>query len=541
MSWKDRAIEIKEEKTKVSEGKSSWKDRALPVEGNISMAESGLRGAAQGVSFGFADEIVGGAKSIVDDISQLFTGEANGPKPKYDENGILLNQDELLGSYQKHRDEYRQADERAREANPSTFLAGEVGGGIASSLLPGGALLNAGKGAKLGTVMAKGAAQGGLYGAGSSNADNAQDLLIDASMGTALGAGGSALLHGAGKAVGKVINNKNLSKLGNKITQVDDEAILRRINRPDEMVAAEADDFIYNISQRALDEIDDSQQAYGKAVGKATDDFLESSGSKSFKEIGDDLAGEVEKFLERNKVSDSGFSALQEGESQKLEGLLQKLKSGDFNGEDLLKLRENIDNAQRVAKKYDQEGTGPFINFLKQIRHKADVALDSASEAIDTANKDFAKFKRNKAMLGLNNERTVESQVSNLYGTNKVVRQKAAEEVLSPQTLESIKDVSANKAFNAQGPSGSKFGLRNMARAGAWLGTLGTSEIILSPSSWKHGATQLGRLQKSKFGKVLSSAAEKGSDALRASHYILLQQSPEYRQLLEDMKGEENE
>ncbi len=88
----------------------------------ISGLESALRGAAQEASFGLADEITGLAET------GLETVKGNVP----------LSASELLKAYQKLRDESRQAYKAAEEANPKTYLAGQVAGGILPAVATGG-------------------------------------------------------------------------------------------------------------------------------------------------------------------------------------------------------------------------------------------------------------------------------------------------------------------------------------------------------------------------------------------------------------------
>lgn len=104
--------------------------------------ESLARGALQGGSLGFADEIQAGARSLFGDKS-----------------------------YQQYRDEYRGDDAIAKEANPLTFGGGEMAGGLGTALIPG---LGLAKGAGLAGEAALGAKLGGIAGIGSSNADLTQ-------------------------------------------------------------------------------------------------------------------------------------------------------------------------------------------------------------------------------------------------------------------------------------------------------------------------------------------------------------------------------
>lgn len=142
------------------------------LERDPSMTESAIRGAAQGATFGFADEIAGG-------LEAAFTDK----------------------SYEQARDESRANFKRAKDANPKTYLAGEVGGGIGTVMIPGLGAANAvrtlGGAAKVGSLM------GAASGLGHSEAKDAQGQAIDmfAGMGTGAlaGAGGHALGQGIQK------------------------------------------------------------------------------------------------------------------------------------------------------------------------------------------------------------------------------------------------------------------------------------------------------------------------------------------------------
>lgn len=163
---------------------------------NIDQLESGLRGLAQGASLGFADELTGGAEAL----------------------GETLLGDRSLSDfgdvYKQKRDESRLAYEQAKAANPKTYMGAEIGGGIATAFVPGLGALNAAKGAQIGTVMGKGALQGGLMGLGGSSADDVKDMALDTAKGAALGAGGGAAGYGAGKFIGGVADSLADSKVG---------------------------------------------------------------------------------------------------------------------------------------------------------------------------------------------------------------------------------------------------------------------------------------------------------------------------------------
>lgn len=164
-----------------------------------SITESAVRGAAQGASLGFADEIVGGAKSLWDDMTAPFSEDDGRAKAKYDQFGRVSNADELNESmtYQKHRDSYREGDRLAKEDNPGAYTAGVLGGGLATAAMPLGASASIAQAARTGARF------GAISGLGESEARNAAGLIEDSAFGAGLGAAGGA----AGKALQRGIES----------------------------------------------------------------------------------------------------------------------------------------------------------------------------------------------------------------------------------------------------------------------------------------------------------------------------------------------
>lgn len=157
------------------------KASATPPE--VGGLESVLRGGAQGLSLGFADELAGAV------------GAAR---------GALSGDERDLGDvYRQERDESRAAYRAAEAANPGLYRAGEIGGGVAGAFVPG---LGVGKG--LAGALRAGAALGGAAGLGGSEADltrgDVGGALADTAGGAAFGAIGGAAGHGLGKLAGRV-------------------------------------------------------------------------------------------------------------------------------------------------------------------------------------------------------------------------------------------------------------------------------------------------------------------------------------------------
>lgn len=132
-----------------------------------------LRGAIQGATFGFGDELAGSVKGLYD------TATKGG---------------NLSDNYKAARDTIRAQDDIAQQANPKTFVAGQVGGALIPTLASGGAAGELGLAGRLGL----GAAEGAVNGLGASNANTVGGNLQDAAVGGALGGAGTGLGEAAG-------------------------------------------------------------------------------------------------------------------------------------------------------------------------------------------------------------------------------------------------------------------------------------------------------------------------------------------------------
>lgn len=198
---------------------SSGGKRPLP---QMPALSSALHGAAQGASFGFADELEGAARGLYDRV----TGKS----------------DDLAQAYAQNRDKARGRYEKAREDNPASYMGGELAGGLGSAFVPGLGSLKAAKGAGLAAKLASAAKAGAVMGLGTSEADLTRGDVADAAEDTALGAGlGAAtqgLLSGAGAAL-KTVTPKNVArKLANVFLNTPEEITDTYIANPKEVLSA---------------------------------------------------------------------------------------------------------------------------------------------------------------------------------------------------------------------------------------------------------------------------------------------------------------
>lgn len=159
----------------------------------MSPLKSGALGAAEGFTFGFADEMAGAGSA--------YTGV---PGNTASEKAVHLITDpearrKVMSDYLAARDMTRGGLHQARKDNPKAFFAGEVAGTVPSMFIPGAGQANAGR------VTAQMAALGALQGLGSSEADLTKGDVGGAARDTGIGAGIGLLTHGATEGVIKPI------------------------------------------------------------------------------------------------------------------------------------------------------------------------------------------------------------------------------------------------------------------------------------------------------------------------------------------------
>lgn len=152
-------------------------------------AKAGLAGAAQGLSLGFSDELGAG----VDVLSDVVKGQS--PMSYMDK----------WREYQKQREA---ANKALQEESPWAYGAGEIGGGLVTSLVPVGGMA---RGATLLPRLARaagiGATVGAAQGIGASEAtiDKPEELAKDAISGATMGLATGGILEGGASAVGGAV------------------------------------------------------------------------------------------------------------------------------------------------------------------------------------------------------------------------------------------------------------------------------------------------------------------------------------------------
>lgn len=272
-------------------GVSTQPKKAEPI---VTSAESALRGVAQGVTVGFADEIAGALESTLSD------------KP-----------------YEQARNESRQAFAQAQQANPNAYLMGEIAGGVGTTVATGG--ISAGyRGAAI---------VGGLAGIGFSNRTGSA-LLKDAAIGSAFGIAGEKVAKGVGRYIQKMFKNSS------PVTKETFEA-LGETTRP-ENVKFEA-----NLMKDAFNgrygSADDwiASAEFGARVQKELDEtprFIKSIFSDKKKQLG----GQIQAITEDLPVKEVDVSEIVDGFKSSLKESLRQ--TGPDKGAMKIIQKEILDN-----------------------------------------------------------------------------------------------------------------------------------------------------------------------------------------------------
>lgn len=156
-----------------------------------SVGTSAIRQAAQGFTGGFSDEIAGGVEAAGRAVGLDGLG---GPMKNISMNpqGPSVDMDVLKQAYQAGRDHERQTLKQDSETNPGTSLVANIVGGAVSPI---------NKIAKGMSVAKTGAALGGVYGLGTSEADSVGGMALDTATGAATGGILGKGLDQVGKAI----------------------------------------------------------------------------------------------------------------------------------------------------------------------------------------------------------------------------------------------------------------------------------------------------------------------------------------------------
>ena len=465
-----------------SDSEFKWDDHPVEKkESGISELESGLRGAAQGVSFGFADEATGALEAAKDWISN--------------------NPASFIENYKKHRDESRANYKAAQEANPGTYLTGQFGGAIAPAALT----LGASTPATIASLTAQGAAQG----LGSSEADLIQGDYLGAAKDAAIGGGIGALTGVASKAISKIPVKSLFDKASGSLREGAENLAVKATGA----TGRQAEKFAPNAGRELLD------RGIVK-FGRTPEDVAIRAAAAS-DEAGRTISSALEELDAR------GVTASLDNVVQEIQGKIKDLASVPGNEKIIKQLTGELDNLAlrqtselpiSIAEKAKRA-------FQGQTNYASPEAEKKASAQLARAFKEEVEKSALKADPALASKFTEAKKTYGLLSPIQEAAEKRASQ-LNQSPFGGFGDFAAGAAGSLGGGGGIAGTVAARRLAAPRLASSG-AVIADNLADVVSKAPQL----LGKFAKPLQAAAARGGSALSASHFVLMQTNPEYREL----------
>jgi hypothetical protein len=483
----------------------------------ISMGESAVRGATQGATLGFADELGGLAQQGMDKIAGLFGDSVTDVNKKLSDQGFKgdIGPKDSGALYTQARNENRFADDAAQKANPKTYGASSIAGSILPSLaVPFGA------GAGVLKTAASAGGMGALQGLGNTeelDSKGAKDALVGAGLGAGTATIGSALAPYLAKGAASVSN-----KIGNAFGDTAEKLALNATGATGKQVSKFEDDAGRQLLDRGLVKFGDNAENIATRVGAESDRAGQSIGNvlKQLDEGGAMASSDNVVSALENHIKDLAKDPSKVQERAQLQSIIDAItETGDSNIP--LSLSEQI---KRGFRKKAGNWMDPEAGAAAKKAYLG--YMDETERAANAANPELGQlFKNDKETFKL------------LAPIKEAAEKRAA--TLNQSPIGGLLDTTAGiGGALIAGPAG---GLGSAAASAA-------ARRFIAPrisSSAAVGMDKIGDLLKvspetfGKFGNVLQSAAQRGSQALGATHFLLQQQNPEYQQLMKNIRDGE--
>jgi len=552
------AEELPEWAVEVPEDMAPAEPIAPPPPRDIGRVEAGMRGALQGSTLGWGDELVGAVESRSPSLSQTpgdFFADII-----YPETIPHSRRNARAPSYEEARDAQRYLNEESREQNPKSYVAGELAGGFAtSSVLPGNIVSNA--------------VQGAAQGLGDSEAVDASGLGADAGVAAGMSAAGDA----AGRVLGKYAlpglasrARKGLEGLatrqGNRALLDGSHSLTNRLPTSDDAVLQALEDEAIQMlgtSKGAFERLREWSKwrgdAYGTILEKMAALGVEGPRAK-------DLA---ERFLEeyndryRNSGGNKAVANVFKREARNVENITPSEFSLPGIGEGPARERLGLMQAERVKRSLQDEPNwspiwGTLLNDAKQdvskiyrksiedVVEQAGLSPNASPELMQLT-EEFMPVKQRLA-------RTLEAREAAKAGAARSANRSAID--LPSWIMAAGQDGAAKQGLTALLISQMRQRGASTVARGAYLGSRAAANAAnmsrMAPKATQELMARLGSVparQSSdwlkdlvnsdpealgEYGPVLAAAAQRGPEALAVNDYVLSQKDPEYRRRKEE-------
>lgn len=469
------------------------------------------RGAAQGATFGFADEIEGAGRAAIQDV-------AFGPSKL----------SELPERYAARRDASRAEYERAREESPGSYTAGEVAGGIGTAFIPGLGWANA---AKVGMIpkIVQGAKIGAVQGLGTSTSDLTKgqfgEAAEDVGTGAALGGATAGVVDRAGAVLKGITPTSVAKKLSNVFLNTPEEITETYVNNPQGVLNAPKRHELATEYQGLLDKLKGDVQGGSKESRKILEnEGLRFKGSEIAK-ILDDKANEIEKRMEGvwdNPEQLAAYKWLKDTADQYRSKAVPGKKGIEVKDLSANRIKDMLQGIDRSTEFETAPGKFSAIDDLtkKDVRAQIDAMLKGRSPAyqeqmkgvaVDTALLDEASNIARSPQGLANVFRRVETDQ---YGGGQAPREVLEQfgKRMGTDILEKAKLATAKEAFDKSVTNGS----RNVQFFSNWL-----KDVPVA----KYAAPIIGG-SVDKYGRKLTMSAVDAAAALNKAYQS---SSPKFR------------
>lgn len=502
-----------------------------------SQLEAGLRGAAQGASFGFEDELTGAAGALGSMLGSSGVDKIESTHPE-----VQAQIDQLAGPnksfgdlYTESRDEERLKNEASSKANPGTFLASEIAGGVANPITRAAGTL---KGA-----LGVGATQG----LGGSQADLTEGDVPGAAVDTALGSGLGAVGYGVGKALPMVARaGGNLTKKALTTLGPSEEAITARLAGKAQPTARSYPELAEDLGGSVKDL---RSQISGKSNEAAQKLTAEANIPKEYitTPIDEALSAQGKLIGNTDKQVASSLNSLKQDLSQYGDKLSQKdIKTI------IQKLDDNINWDDQSQDKLNRTLEGLRKNFDSSLKfqnpdYKAAMKpISQRMRVLDNIKRQFNL--KNIPGEGLQPTDTTATKMQTALRENKAVTQKNLEklkEFTGKDFQDLAKDFQLSNQFENTGPNGSRRTVLGGA-VGGLLGAGAPGAIGLGAGAGaildRYGGKAVGKLIDSylaagnskafgKFAPMIEQAAKRSPEALAVTS-SLLANNPEFKKMI---------
>lgn len=528
---------------------SYLKNKNIQISPDVSQIESGVRGLAQGASFGFSDEITGALEALLSEKT-----------------------------YEQARDESRKAYEDAQAANPYTYGAGQIGGAVATAFIPGLGEMN----------LAKAAAMGGAQALGDSKADNIADLAKDTALGVGIGGATHGVLDKVVSPGLKYLKNKageylpeavdfTTKKLGKGLFGVDEKATENYLKNANDVNKAYS---MGELADAVLNKADDSSvlnEMRTKTSQLSTDAWNTLNNKAGLDKF--DVIQSITNYIDDPKagltIDGVTIGNAQEQAIKRLQGLqkqIQSLPGDQINESNLKRIIQNLDENIN----WNNPEMGPTNDAVKSLRGFIDQRLKTQNPAYETAMskvEDITKAQGEiksvfQNRLNPENYDKFTKQVKNLINKDEMSAANQAVDKIEEHTGYNLRkditdswtksqfekgDINGSRKTLLGGLVGSSAGsMMGGPTGGVVGGAIGgsvgyTADRYAGPIFKKFLDGQIAgqdfvRAYGSRLGKyapVLEQAANRGSQSLIATHFLLSQRDPTYRKTVKSLEDKE--